>query len=153
MSSIIPQLEKLYDEYLRDMERITGEHLNLRGAFSRLFGGSSAGPGSDSCNDRFYEGVKQLTEQLAAEGAPSGEVAETISFIIHREHRQSCSQSALLMLQAAHGLAVPLVDRLEPAEAAKLSEEYSTLLKGQAPLPAQKQLVGQLKKRAELPAE
>ncbi len=150
MSSVVTQLEKLYDEYLRDMERITSENLNLREAFSRLFGGSSAGPGSDSCNDRFYEGVKQLTEQLAAEGAPSGEIAEVISCIIHREHRQQCSQSALLMLQAAHGLAVPLVELLEPAASAKLSEEYSVLLKSQALLPAQKQLYEKLKNRAEL---
>ena len=149
MSERIDQLEALYSEYLRDIERITQEHLNLRGAFSRLFGGSAAGPGSDSCNDRFSEGVKQLVDSIAAACPSSDQAAEVISYVTDDAREQSCSQGTALMLQAVHGCVIPLVDYLSPEDAKIILDRYSRSIAEGRLLPVQKQLCLALKMRAE----
>ncbi len=148
MGDSLTQLKGLYGEYLRDMERLAAEHYNLRGAFGRIFGGSAAGPGADSCNDRFYEGVSELTRSLADEGAPPEEIAEVIGCMIRSPGESLCGQSALLMLQAAQGLALPLVPMLTAADAKALLTEHEAMLEGQTPLPVQKQLTSALRKHS-----
>ena len=149
MSEYLFQLDALYDEYLRDMERIANEHFDLRGAFSRIFGGSAAGPGSDSCNDRFSDGVKQCADRLAANSPSSQDAADLIGYVMRQDSVRKCSQGALLMMQAVHGCVLPLVEYLSPEDAQMLSKEYGGLLSGAAPLPVQKQLASALNKRAE----
>ena len=149
MSEIITQLERLYSEYRRDMARITREQTNLRGAFARLLGGSAGGPGSDSCNDRFAEGVMELVEKLASDAPSSEDAAGFIGYVIDPMREEDAPASAKLMLQAVHGSVLPLVKFLSPAEAKGFADEYSIYLSGSAPLPVQKQLCTALKKSAE----
>ncbi len=148
MNDVLSRLDELYTEYLHDMNRLSGEHHNLRGAFSRLFGGSSVGPGSDSCNDRFYNGVKRCIDRCAESGASSDDAAQIIRYVLAQERPRPCGRTELLMLQAAHGCLIPLVSLLEPEAAAALSGEYSVMISDQAPLPVQKQLFNELKKQA-----
>lgn len=148
MSTNINQLEVLYSEYLRDIERITNEHFNLRGAFSRLFGGSAAGPGSDSCNDRFSDGIKQFVDSVIAVDPDSAESVEIISYVTDPQREQNCSQGAKLMMQAVHGYLLPLVDYLSPTDAKAILTKYSELLSANPPLPVQKQLAEALAKRS-----
>ena len=148
MSTNTDQLEKLYSDYLRDIERITQENFNLRGAFSRLFGGSAAGPGSDSCNDRFSEGIKQFVDGMIAECPASAEAAEVISFVTDPQREKNCSQGAKLMMQAVHGYLLPLVNCLSPQDAEAVRVRYGKALDGNPPLPVQKQLCEALEKRA-----
>jgi len=147
MTEALSRLDSLYTEYLEDMSRLSGEHHNLRGAFSRLFSGSSVGPGADSCNDRFYSGVKQCIDRCAQEGLSAGDSAQIIRYVLRQEHERSCGKSALLMMQAVHGCLLPLVGMLSPQTASEIAGEYAGTME-QAPLPVQKELLATLKKRS-----
>ena len=153
MSAYLDQLDKLYSEYLHDIERITREHFNLRGAFGRLFGGSAAGPGSDSCNDRFSDGIRQLIDSMVADCPSADEAAEVIDYVISPQREQNCSQGARLMMQAVHGYLLPLVEFLSPEDAKEIHVRYSDLLAVNPPLPVQKQLAEDLGKRANIPSD
>ncbi len=148
MSERINQLERLYSEYLRDIERITQEHFNLRGAFSRLFGGSAAGPGSDSCNDRFSDGIRQFVDRTVAESPSSAEAAQIIAYVTDVRRESDCSQGARLMMQAVHGYLLPLVKFLSPEDAKILYGKYRDYLSDNPPLPVQKQLADAMSSRA-----
>jgi len=148
MSEIIIQLAALYSDYLRDMERITREQHNLRGAFARLLGGSAAGTGSDSCNDRFTEGLTALVDKLS-EGCSCEDASAVIGYVIDPARESDAPQPARLMIQAVHGCVLPLVEALSRTDAGRLAAEYSASLAGSAPLPVQKQLLSALRKRGE----
>jgi len=147
MNDTLSQLAALYSEYLSEMERLNREHSTLRGAFSHILGGSSSGIGSDSCNDRFSDGVKKCIEQFA-EGRPScDETIDVFRFVMRQDHISSCVQSARLMLQAVHVYLIPLAELLSADAATELYKEYKDLNSRESLLPVQKQLVKALKNK------
>ena len=146
MNDTLSQLNALYSEYLSEMERLNREHSNLRGAFSHILGGSSSGIGSDSCNDRFSEGVKKCLEAFAESNPSCDDAAEVFRFVMKQDHISSCGQSASLMLQAVHGYLIPLAEFLSAEAATELYKEYKDLNSRESLLPVQKQLVKALKK-------
>ena len=62
------------------------------------------------------------------------------------EHREPLT--AYWMLQAVHGLTVPLIGFLDPSDARTLGEEYAGTYRRRDRFPAQKKALAALKKAA-----
>ena len=136
-------IQALYDTYIAAVETLEQNRKPGDGLL-----GLKPGPADDPCHDRFADELGAAIAQFAAE-EPSSEEARAVLehiYTIPSAHREP--QSVYWMLVAVHGLTPTLIDRLSPADADALARLYAGEYRRWERLPAQKQALAALKKRA-----
>jgi len=128
--------QQYFEELAQAREKLTG--------FQFFFGG---GVGNDPCQERFAQALEGVMGELAA--SADGETARAVLEYVYRapqEHRDD--KSAYWMLMAVHGLTVPAVKALTPADAADLAAWYDKAYPKRKRFPTQNETVEALKTQA-----
>lgn len=146
MTETTQELEGLYKTYLSTMERLEKERANFGGALQSLF--SVHRPGSDSCNDQFYDNFRLLMERFKERSPASEDVRAVMTYVFDRGRAKNRSNTVNLMLIAVQGNLAPLVELLSPDDAAPLLAEYTGAFPPRRMLPVQKQLLAALEARS-----
>lgn len=139
----LADIRALYEAYIETVTALERERKPFEGLF-----GMKGGPKDDPCHGRFSEELRTMLEELAAQEPASETLREVLSYIYTcpREHPEP--KSAYWMLEAAHGLALPLIERLTPADAEALRARYARDYPRWQRLPVQQQTYAALKARA-----
>lgn len=148
MNDNLLALTKLYKEYISTILRLEREHMNNGGIWRSMLGGAK--PGTDSCNDRFANGVRECVDEYC-KTAPNSEAAkDVIRFALSQSALQQGNSTVGVMLNAVEGYFAPLAEFLNSSDAALIIEEYFHKRSVWSLLPAQKELLRALKGRQKL---
>lgn len=143
----IEELAALYEEYITVMRQLDQERQNLRGALQNILGGGMR-PGSDSCNDRFSEGLSCCLNRFL-ESKPSAQaVNEVLRYVLEQGRQRQDGGSAAMMLEAVHGYLLPFVPLLCAQDAKSAYDWYRNAYARYELLPVQRELMKTLKARA-----
>lgn len=141
--SFLDGLRACYEDYRSRVEELERRRKPGEGAF-----GMRGGPKDDPCHERFAQELRERFAAFAAESPASGEVRQVLDFVYTEPLRRPGPVSAGWMLQAVQSLTLELIGLLEPGDAAALAGEYEKDYPRRLRLPAQKELLRQLKRRA-----
>ena len=143
MEEHIAALEQAFAAYRQDLEESEKKHRLTDGLFG--FGSSLK---DDPCHERLDRRVEKTVARMAS-CSPSPESAEcALQMLLLRDRRESWPLSAEWMLCAIERHSIPLIPFLSPEKAAVLMKEYAARYKPWDRLPAQKQVLRELKRRA-----
>ena len=106
--------------------------------------GLKPGPKDDPCHGRFAQELEQYLDRMLAREPDSGQVREALAYIYRAPKTLRAPDTARWMFQAVHGLTIPLIGRLAPADARALRDEYGALYKRWDRLPAQQKALAAL---------
>ena len=137
------RIRALYEAYIETVETLERNRKPGEGLL-----GLKPGPADDPCHDRFADDLEAALAEYTAEEPSSEETSAVLEYIytVPTEHREPIS--IYWMLVAVHGLTQPLIGRLSPADANRLAQLYAGAYRRWERLPAQKQALAALKKRA-----
>ena len=141
--SFLDGLRACYEDYRDRVEELERGRKPGEGIF-----GMRGGPKDDPCHERFAQELRERFAAFAAESPASGEVRQVLDFVYTEPLRRPAPASGIWMLHAVQGLTLELIGLLEPGDAAALAVEYEKNYPRRLRLPAQKELLRQLKRRA-----
>lgn len=136
--TLLEELQSLYAGYLIKAQQLERERKPADGLL-----GMGNGPASDPCHDRFAQELESLLRRM--DSLPSSELFQALSWIYNAPLSHRDIPTAYWMLQAVHGLTVPLIPRLSPEDARALRMQYQEAYPRWERLPAQKQVLAALK--------
>ena len=142
MESSLAEIEKAFAQYGQDLENYEKKRKPTDGLF-----GLGHVLQHDACHDRLDERIEQAVQRLCASG-PDAQTAEACVRLLLRENTAGLPQAAQWMLRAIERHSLPLIPFLDSGAAASLSREYAARYKPWDRLPAQKEVLRALKKRA-----
>ena len=135
-------LRALYEAYIAKAEQLERDRKPGQGIF-----GIPGGPKDDPCHEQFAADVQALLDDMVSQRPTSAQAREALAYIYRapREHREP--QTVYWMLQAVHGLTVPLAALLDRADAKALRDEYVKMYRRWERLPAMNQALAALDRR------
>ena len=136
---LLEELQSLYTGYLLKTQQLERDRKPADGLL-----GMGSGPAADPCHDRFAQELEALLHRM--DSLPSSQLFQALSFIYTAPFAHRGNPSAYWMLQAVHGLTVPLIPRLSPEDAQALRTQYQEDYPRWERLPAQKQVLAALKR-------
>lgn len=136
---LLEELQSLYTGYLLKTAQLERDRKPADGLL-----GMGSGPAADPCHDRFAQELEALLHRM--DSLPSSQLFQALSFIYTAPFAHRDNPSAYWMLQAVHGLTVPLIPRLSPEDAQALRTQYQEDYPRRERLPAQKQVLAALKR-------
>ena len=143
VSEVLGSLRGLISAYVEKVEELERNRKPFEGIF-----GLKGGPKDDPCHDRFAEDVQALVDSFA-QSAPSSHDAHAVLYELFSAaptHRNT--NSAYWMLLAVLGTSFPLIDHLDPSDAAELRDFFVRTYPRRELLPAQIQILKKLRGRA-----
>lgn len=105
---LLEELQSLYTGYLLKTAQLERDRQTSR----RTGWAWGSGPAADPCHDRFAQELEALLHRM--DSLPSSQLFQALSFIYTAPFAHRDNPSAYWMLQAVHGLTVPLIPRLSP---------------------------------------
>lgn len=132
------ELVEIYDAYYQKAADVRRKASPLAGIW-----GMGDDPRKDHCHEAFYEAVQNWVEKFA--DPDPGAVLEAVKWILSAalDHQ---GQDVYWYLYAAHGLTLPLIPRLHPADCKALFQWYDASYPKRDRLPVQQQVWKLLKK-------
>lgn len=137
-------VSRLYLEYLTEVANLLGK----RNIFEGIFGIGNV-IGKNPCHERFAEALRQQLEQMASEALSPDEMTAVIEFIYTAPVTMECHSSARWMLEAVHGLTLPVLNLLPCEQAKALLVQYEEIYPSLSRMPVHKEVRKQLQMRAE----
>lgn len=133
------QLMGIYTRYYEKAARARSKAPALAGIW-----GMGNDPRNDLCHEDFYEAVQEWVAGFSADGAAA---LTAVRWILSAplDHK---NEDVYWYLYAAHGLVLPLIDRLAPADCRALFSWYDASYPRRDRLPVQQQVWKALKKRS-----
>lgn len=104
-----------------------------------LFGFGSS-PKNDPCHARFFEAMRQAVSE--------GDACENVRFLLRAPQDCVVPDSCRLMLEAIHGLAEPLVEKLTAEQCREFAAWYDENVPKRRRLPVQRSLYKALRRQA-----
>ncbi len=140
--TLTDEIMQLCEAYIAEAEKLERERKPADGLF-----GMGKKPADDPCHDRFAKDIEAKLGEAAAQSPSSAEVREALSYIYHlpKEHKEPLS--IYWLLNAVHGLTLPLIGFLDADDAGALRKQYASELKRWERLPVQKQVYAALSKK------
>ena len=137
------EVRAIYEEYLEaaaeaEVERKPGDGLL----------GIGKGPADSPCHTRFAGALEAKLNAFAVSVPESAAIAAVLDYIYGVAPKYEDLKSAYWMLLAVHGLTLPLIPRLSPADAARLRARYAETYPRWKRLPVQNQVLAALKSAA-----
>ncbi len=143
MNELLAELEKCYADYLDEVKKLPDRYLRTAGLL-----GVGSGPKGDPCHEKFYEEAKSAADILASV-VPDSETALTaVTLILKSAEEHADEDYATMMLVAAQGHAIPLIEYLTPEDAADLLAWYDKTYPRRTRLPVQKEVGKALQARS-----
>lgn len=136
-------LETLLAAYLDKVAELERNRKFAEGIF-----GMKGGPADDPCHDRFAEEVQTFLADYAASAPRSADAAAVLKALLAAAESNQDARSAYWMLLAVQGAGLPLVDALDPCDAAPLYDFYRKSYPRYKRLPVQDEILKRLKKAA-----
>lgn len=138
---LVAPVRELYEAYAAEAERLERERKPGQGIF-----GLPGGPKDHPCHEQFGLRLEALLARIAAQEPSSDELRPMLEYIYRapREHRSP--QTVYWMFQAVHGLTAALAEKLDPADARALQDEYAKTYRRWERLPAQKKVLAALER-------
>ncbi len=138
-TELLRPVQELYEAYMAETAQLERDKKLGDG-----YMGLKPGPKDAPCHGQFAKDLERLLgELLATEPDPAGTRA-LLEYIYRAPQTLRAPETARWMFQAVHGLTVPLIGRLAPADARALREEYVKRYKRWDRLPAQKKALAAL---------
>lgn len=134
------ELREIYAAYYKKAAEVRSKASPLAGIW-----GMGDDPRKDHCHDAFYEAVQDWVERFA-DPDPAA-VSEAVRFILGAALAHK-NEDVYWYLYAAHGLILPLIPRLRPADCEALFGWYDASYPKRDRLPVQQQVWKALKKGA-----
>ena len=135
------QLSALYEAYLDKALHVELARKPGEGIF-----GIGKKPSDDPCHDRFIEDLKQWLDQFRDAGPDSTDVRSVLSYIFRAPKDHPEPKSSYWVLIAVQALTRDLIPLLSEEDAAALVKEYTDAYKRWERMPAQKQVLDELRK-------
>lgn len=115
------EIRAVYETYWAEVSQAAEKQKPLAGAF-----GTGGGLGAAPCHEAFARELEDALRDLAPL-VTSGQARRILDYIyrVPMEHQET--PSVYWMLTAVHGLTLPLIQRLEPEDAAELWTQYKKI--------------------------
>ncbi len=134
------ELKRLYEDYLKNVQTAAAEMRPGDGLFG--FGRKLS---DDPCHDAFIATMEQYLDRISVDAVPE-KVYEVLSFIYKAPITyQNVDISVFGMMQAIHGLTLPLIPCLSSQDASILKSWYESVYSNGERLPVQNQVLNALK--------
>ena len=137
------EVRAIYEEYLEAAAKAEAERKPGDGLL-----GIGKGPADSPCHARFAGALEAKLNAFAASAPESAETAAVLDYIYGVAPRYGDLKSAYWMLLAVHGLTLPLIPCLSPADATCLRARYAETYTRRKRLPVQNQVLAALKSAA-----
>lgn len=128
-------MKNLIENYIAEVKDVSKNSRPLAGVF-----GFRGGVGDSPCHLAFYNAMKEVTE------SEDCEAYEAVKLLIRADTEYEAPKSAVFMLSAVQGLAIPLVDKLSGEQKAEFLKYFEDYIPKRKRLPVQEQLYKALKK-------
>lgn len=134
------ELKEIYTRYYEKAAKVRKKAPPLAGIW-----GMGNDPRNDACHEDFYEAVEAWVSRF--DTSDPAAVLEAVQWILSAalDHRD---EDVYWYLYAAHGLTMPLIPRLAPADCNSLFDWYDASYPKRVRLPVQQQVWKALKKGA-----
>lgn len=140
-SALLQQMQVICQQYYETVADIRANNRFAEGILG--FGNVVQ---ADRCHVQFAGAMEQLLQSDMAQNAGAAEAEAALRLLVDLAREHENDQVVSTMLQAVQGYGRPLVSRLSEAQASVLAEWYESLYPSNQRLPAQKQLLSDLKK-------
>ena len=134
----LERIQELYRGYLAEAEEV----LRTKKVTDGLWGFGKH-PADHPCHGKFLGDLEAALGELA--DLPSAQIREILAYVYRAPLEKRRDPSIHWLLIAAHKLTLPLLDRLDPADARALGERYGADYPRRTRLPAQDQVFAALK--------
>ena len=128
-------LHELVNDYAAEVTALIAVSRPTDGLF-----GIGSGPKNDPCHVRFYETMRQAVAE--------GDAYENIRFLLRASQECSVPELCRPMLEAIHGLAEPLAEKLTAEQCRELMAWYDENVPKRRRLPVQRSLYKALRRGA-----
>ena len=136
------EIKQICSDYIAAAEKVENERKPADGLF-----GMGKKPADDPCHDRFAEKLGDALKEIASCCSGSSEAKEILSYLYRLPKEHTEPVSIFWMLNAVHGLTLPLIDCLSHEDAVYLRKQYTSDYKRWERLPVQEDVVKALKAR------
>ena len=134
------EIKRICFEYIAAAEKLEEE----RKPADCLFGMGKK-PADDPCHDRFAEELRAALGEIVSRGADTAEAKAILSYLYRLPKEHTEPFSIFWMLNAVHGLTVPLIGSLSREDAVSLRKQYASDYKRWERLPVQEEVMKALK--------
>lgn len=141
--SALGETRALCEAYIARAEQLERDRKPGEGIF-----GMRGGPRDNPCHQQFADDFERLMQALAGQRPSSGEAREALAYAYGLALAHTEPLTAYWMLQAIHGLTLPLIALLSPQDARALRDDYARDYPRSKRLPAQEQVCKALEKAA-----
>ena len=135
------ELKSIYETYIRRAGEVRRKASPMAGIF-----GMGDDPRNHPCHEEFYEAVKQWVEAFEASGPDAAAALEAVRWILETPQAHAGNRDIYWFMYAAHGLTMPLIPRLTPADCGALFRWYDASFPRRSRFPIQQQVWKLLKK-------
>ena len=139
----LDDIKAVCQSYITEAERLESERKIGDGLF-----GIGRKPADDPCHDKFADDMEKVFSELADEKPGSDLARDILSYIYHLPKEHEKPVSIYWMLNAIHGLTLPVIEFLSPGDAGILASRYASDFRRWDRLPAQEQVYKALKRKA-----
>lgn len=142
--NVTEQMELLCQYYFEESAQVFRNAKIGDGLF-----GMGDDPKKNPCHQRFYDNMEQLMKECSAGNMTSKQTGEVVFALLTAEDRhKDQNETVKWMLMATQGLSLPMIPRMEAAEAASLLKWYSGYYSFLERFPMQRKVIAALKKAA-----
>lgn len=141
MTEYIRPVRELYEAYIEKTRQLERDKKLGNGWM-----GLKPGPKDDPCHGQFARDLERVLAELLAREPTPGQAREVVAYILRAAQTDGVPETALWMFQAVHGLTVPMIGRLDSADARALRDEYAKRYRRWERLPVQKKALEALEK-------
>lgn len=134
------EIQDICDAYIAKAEKLESERKIGDGLF-----GMGSKPADDPCHERFAKDMEKALKETASGSPSSSDVYELLGYIYRLPKEHQDPLSIYWMLNAIHGLTLPLIKLLERGDAKRLCEQYSSDYRRFERLPVQEKVYKALK--------
>ena len=127
------QLVEIYEGYLEKAAQVRAKASPFAGIF-----GMGDDPRKHPCHENFYETVEQWSQNFDA-GDPD-ETLAAVRYILEAAKEHEKQKDVYWFLYAAHGLTMPLIPALRPADREELAAWYNQTYPKRVRFPVQNQV-------------
>lgn len=141
----LEQVRGLYENYQTQFRQLEQTRRPGEGIF-----GLGMGPRSYPCHGRFAQELEGLLPSIAAQEPGSSQIRQLLEYIYAAPLERPEGEDAVYwMLLAVHSLTLGLADRLSPADAQSLLEQYLSAYPRRKRMDAQDKVIAALRRRAQ----